>query len=192
MPMDTDYPQERINYILEDTRAELVLSQRHRGEGSQMLLPGGKVIYIDLSEELYKEEDPSNLPQYSQATDLAYVIYTSGTTGNPKGVLVEHKGLINLVFIQKNKLEITSESKVLQYASLVFDASVWEIFSTLSFGAELSIIPTNVRKDAHLVSKYMEDHRINIATIPPALLSIMLYKDFSNLKTLIVAVEDLF
>ena len=186
VPIDTNYPQDRIDYILEDTRAQLILSQRQLSDGSNAQLPTDKVIYIDLAEQFYKEGDTSNLQPHSKATDLAYVIYTSGTTGKPKGVKIAHKSLNNLVFVQKHALEINSQSKVLQYASLIFDASVWEIFSALSFGAELSIIPAVIRQDAQLLCDYLGDAKITIALLPPVLLSMMPYTLLQDLKTLLV------
>ncbi len=190
VPMDINYPQDRVDYILGDTQAELILSQRHLTQESQNILPEGKVINIDLIEDIYEKEDKSNLQQHSKSTDLIYVIYTSGTTGRPKGVELTHRGVTNLVFTQKGELGISSESRVLQYASLVFDASVNEIFSALTFGAELLIVSNTVRQDASLLSEYLEVNRINIAIIPPVLLSAMPYKELSNLRSLIVAGES--
>jgi amino acid adenylation domain-containing protein len=189
VPIDPSYPQERIDYLLSDTQAALVVSQRHLVESGTPLLPVDKIIYADLSEDLYREQQTENLAAYNSGKDLAYVIYTSGTTGRPKGVMVEHRSVINLALGQAQAFEINADSKVLQFASLVFDASVWEIFSTLSFGAALFILSSGVRQDADLVSEYMESCRINIATLPPALLSSITYKEFVALRTLIVAGE---
>jgi len=190
VPMDPSYPQGRIDYILADTQAAIILSQRRIGENNGIQLPGNKVLYIDLMEKLYQQEDTSGLPPYSTASDLAYVIYTSGTTGKPKGVMVEHGSVNNLVFAQRDKLEINAGSKILQFASLVFDASVWEIFSAISFGAALFIVPSNIRQDAQQLSEYLEDHGINIATIPPGLLRTIPYKEYAGLRTIIVAGES--
>ena len=100
-----------------------------------------------------------------------------------------HRNLTNLVFIQKNKLEVNAESRVLQYALLVFDASVWEISSALSFGAELSIIPTGTRQDIQLVRDYIATRGITITLLPPVLLSTMPYTQLQDLKTLLVGGE---
>lgn len=97
VPIDLAYPQERINYLLDDTNVELILSQNHYGGDNEIQLPSDKMVYIDLSESLYRNESKLNLPLYCHATDLAYVIYTSGTTGRPKGVMVEHHAVINYV-----------------------------------------------------------------------------------------------
>ncbi|MDR7132685.1 amino acid adenylation domain-containing protein, partial [Algoriphagus sp. 4150] len=131
-----------------------------------------------------------NLPRYSTPTDLAYVIYTSGTTGRPKGVMVEHRSVVNLIFLQERALEITPASRVLQYASYVFDASVWEIFSTLSLGASLSILPGKARQDTELIRDHLEHYGTTIATLPPSLLSAMLIGEYSSMKTLVVAGES--
>ncbi len=186
VPMDTNYPQERVDYILEDTQAELVLCQRHIIRDSQNVLPNDKIVFIDLTEDIFNNGDRSNLPPYSKPEDLAYVIYTSGTTGRPKGVELIHRGLCNLAFIQKKELGINYGSKMLQYASLVFDASVWEIFSTLPFGAELSIVPTNVRQDPSMLCDYLADRKISTTLLPPVLLSAMPYTQLPDLKTLLV------
>ncbi|MEP7107701.1 MAG: amino acid adenylation domain-containing protein [Ferruginibacter sp.] len=186
VPIDPGYPQERIDYLLEDTGAQLILSQQQLSEGNHPRLPPEKLIYIGLGEKFYKKEDSSNLPQHSEATNLAYVIYTSGTTGGPKGVKITHRSLNNLVFVQKQMLEINSESKVLQYASLIFDASVWEIFSALSSGAQLSIIPAGIRQDSQLVCDYLLSAKITIALLPPVLLSMMPDTRLPDLKTLLV------
>ncbi|NMG10981.1 non-ribosomal peptide synthetase [Brasilonema sp. UFV-L1] len=183
VPIDPAYPQARIDYILEDISAELVLTQR----GFTRLM--ASVHQIVVEESFYTNDSEFNLPACSRATDLAYVIYTSGTTGRPKGVMVAHQSLNNLVYIQQDKFNITSESKVLQYANYVFDASVSEIFVTLLSGACLDIIPANIRQDAHLVTKYLKDRYITSATLPPALLNIMPYEHLATLKTLIVAGE---
>ncbi|WKL50107.1 amino acid adenylation domain-containing protein [Flavobacterium pectinovorum] len=187
VPIDPEYPQERIDYILEDTGAVLVLSQNHVLEKAGLQLPGDKVIAIDLGGPIYDGQEISNLPQHSGAKNLAYVIYTSGTTGRPKGVLIEHSGAVNLVYTQKDDLEINDQSKVLQYASTIFDASVWEIFSALSFGGSLFILPAIVRQDTQLLGDYIEDNRINVALLPPVLLTMISPTDqFKCLEILLV------
>ncbi|PWJ87911.1 amino acid adenylation domain-containing protein, partial [Flavobacterium araucananum] len=190
VPIDPDYPQDRIDYILEDTKAVLVLSQKDLLLKEGLSLPVDKVIAIDLSASIYDDADTSNLARYSSSKDLAYVIYTSGTTGRPKGVKIEHCGVVNLVCIQKDDLEIDDQSRILQYASIIFDGSVFEIFSSLSFGASLYILPSTLRQDTQLLGDYIEQNKINVMALPPALLNTMFYQEFSNLKTLVVAGES--
>ncbi|WP_430909764.1 AMP-binding protein, partial [Maribacter sp. 2-571] len=124
-------------------------------------------------------------------TDLCYVIYTSGTTGTPKGVMVEHKNLNHLIQVQSSYFSIFAGQKVLQYASLVFDASVWEIFSTLSVGAELHIINVFTRQEGQQVSQYIKDYAIDLATLPPVFLETLSMEDMEGaLPILVIAGES--
>ena len=186
VPMDPGYPKERLLHILKDTGAELVLSQT-RMEERENLSPIEEIgLNIDLSEPFYQKYQGKELQPNSGPEDLAYVIYTSGTTGKPKGVMVQHGGIVNMVYIQEHRLKINEGSKIVQYASYVFDASVWEIFGSLSIGAELSIIPDSIRQDAALLSEHIEKHGINTALFPPILLMEMSFVKLKALKTLLV------
>ncbi|WP_156029277.1 AMP-binding protein, partial [Bacillus gaemokensis] len=95
-------------------------------------------------------------------------IYTSGTTGKPKGVMVEHHGLCNLKSVMYDTLQMNEQDKVVQFASLSFDASIWEIFTSLFFGATLYIPSKSVILDYHLFNHFMNENKITTATLPPA------------------------
>ena len=124
VPIDINYPQERIDYILDDTRAALILTQSHLSKDRHIQLPKNKLIQIDVSEDLYTKEDTSDLPPYSKPTDVAYVIYTSGTTGKPKGVMVEHKAFSQFIYnfndYLRDQLNTTSNN-LLSFTNYVFD-----------------------------------------------------------------------
>ncbi|WP_212003973.1 non-ribosomal peptide synthase/polyketide synthase [Chitinophaga sp. HK235] len=171
VPIDPSYPQQRIDFILEDSGAVLVLSHRQLNEVLQ--LPAERVLYIDPEEELYLQEETADLPVYSAPADLAYIIYTSGTTGKPKGVMIEHRNLTNLVFVQKDRLGIDGQSNMLLYASLVFDASVWEVFGALALGAQLTIVPGHIRQDIELLKAYLNKTKPTTALLPPVLVAVM-------------------
>ena len=171
VPMDPSYPQERIDYMLGDTCTELIISQRQLGEDAQTKLPLDKVLYIDLSESFYKEEDNKNLDRYSKPEDLAYIIYTSGTTGKPKGVMVEHTAVSNTLNALSGVYNNKEISKVTAYTSYVFDVSVSEIFSSLSQGLELHILANTVRTDSIALSSYFKTHKINLVYLPPVLIT---------------------
>ena len=139
VPIDPAYPQQRLDYILEDTQTALVLTQRQLSENRDIALSKDKVVYIDLSEKLFQQEDTSNLPKHSKASDLAYVIYTSGTTGKPKGVMLEHLSLCNRIFHIISYSNINPSDFHLFKTNYVFDASFFEIFTHLCVGAKLLI-----------------------------------------------------
>lgn len=186
VPIDPKYPHERVAYLLEDTDVKLILSQRSMIASDKAKLPEDKVIYIELTEAFYTKQTKVNLPRHSQPDNLAYVIYTSGTTGNPKGVMVEHKGIINLIVNKQNSLGLDSESKVLQFSSLNFDASAWEIFSTLYVGGRLFLISDKMRQDGKILFNFLLDNTITFVLLPPAYLSTLPVKPLPFLKTLVV------
>ncbi|WP_272040588.1 non-ribosomal peptide synthetase, partial [Paenibacillus sp. JJ-100] len=162
VPIDPEYPEERISYILENSNAQLLLTQN---DLIQQVPFHGTVLALD--EEQSYSDDNSNLERVSGPNDLAYVIYTSGTTGKPKGVMLEHRGLVSLKLMFADSLGITEHDRIVQFASLSFDASCWEMFKALYFGATLYIPTAETILDTRLFERYMNEHAITAAILPP-------------------------
>ncbi|PYE42370.1 non-ribosomal peptide synthase protein (TIGR01720 family)/amino acid adenylation domain-containing protein, partial [Paenibacillus barcinonensis] len=162
VPIDPEYPEERIHYILDNSNAQLLLTQK---ELLQQVTFEGAVLALD-DEQVYGD-DGSNLEQVNGPNDLAYVIYTSGTTGKPKGVMLEHRGLVSLKLMYADRLGITEHDRIVQFASLSFDASCWEVFKALYFGATLYIPTTETILDTRLFENYMNEYAITAAILPP-------------------------
>ncbi|WP_281936822.1 non-ribosomal peptide synthetase, partial [Paenibacillus tyrfis] len=162
VPIDPEYPEERIRYMLDDSGAELLLLQS--GLRDRIAFAG---IVVELDAADAYSEDGSNLTPVSGADDLAYVIYTSGTTGKPKGVMVEHHGLCNLKTYFDHTLHIGPRDKVVQFASYSFDAACWEFFQALFCGATLYIPTSHTILNYEWFEKYMAEHGITIAALPP-------------------------
>jgi iturin family lipopeptide synthetase B len=179
LPIDTEYPLERKKYMLMNSGARLLLFN-YAGES-----PGGiseKIKTIDLGEKHIYQGETSDLNHISQCTDLVYVIYTSGSTGNPKGVLLEHRNLVNLLDFQFRCTNIDC-SKILQFATLCFDASFHEIFSALLSGGTIFLVSENIRADIPKLFKMIEKNRIRTLFLPISFLKIIFSEE--NYITLI-------
>ncbi len=129
VPLDINYPQERITYLIEDTQLSIVLTQSKFIEQLPKFIPNTICLDQDWS-IIAKQSTVSPLVEVDQH-NLAYIIYTSGSTGQPKGVMIEHRSVVNYILTTILEYGITSEDQILQFSSICFDASVQEIFVSL-------------------------------------------------------------
>ncbi|QWR77851.1 amino acid adenylation domain-containing protein [Candidatus Magnetomonas plexicatena] len=184
MPLDTNFPHERLDYVLKDSGCKLVLTE------------STTAVFEHLSKS-YQVIDVLNLPLNDTVTyqsvvsvgDLAYVIYTSGSTGRPKGVMVEHGGFVNMALEQVRIFEVEQTDRVLQFASPSFDASMSEIFMALFAGAALVPVDNNCIKDPSEFTSFVNDYGVTVATIPPAYMQTLDIEAISAIKTIITAGE---
>ena len=164
LPIDPEYPEDRILYMLEDSQTDLLLTQRHLAEKVIKMAWKGNILEID-NTLLYKE---SNMPlqNINKPTDLVYVIYTSGSTGKPKGVMVEHRSLINLINWHLMFYNINGLDNSTQYASLGFDASVWELFPNLIGGTTIYIVGNEEKFNINHLNEFYNKNNISISFLP--------------------------
>ncbi len=151
LPIAPDTPGERIDYILNDSNASIMLTDPHRPE---------RITASTKSAEKAGEEAMSSW-------EVAYVIYTSGTTGKPKGVLIEHRNAVNTVTWFARTHELTHRSRVPQMTGFTFDASVNQIFGTLLHGASLYIVPQRLMAQPEEVRKYFLSQDICLINFTP-------------------------
>ncbi|WFA19852.1 amino acid adenylation domain-containing protein [Paenibacillus mucilaginosus] len=182
VPIDPEYPEGRIRYMLEDSGAGLLLVNRGLERNVSF---GGTVLSLD-SETLY-EGDGDHPEPVSGPSDLAYIIYTSGTTGNPKGVMVEHRGLVNLRTYFETSLGMTEDDVVVQFASFSFDASTWETLMSLFFGAALAVPTSSDIMNSRLFERFVTEHGVTVATLPPSYAVYLEPAAMPSLKKLITA-----
>ena len=158
MPIDINYPDSRIDFMLKDSSASFILSSL---ELRDKLKRYNNVIYIDLSNaEIYDNLMP-NLDPTTSSDDCAYIMYTSGSTGNPKGVMVSNRNIARLVK-NTNYIKFEKHERILQTGSIVFDACTFEIWGALLNGFELYIIKKQDLLDPILLEKYLIDNKITI------------------------------
>ncbi len=166
LPIDPEYPKTRKKLMLQDAAVKLLITQA--GYIFDLDYYGGEVFAMDVQST--ESADAGLLPAIDiQPQHLAYVIYTSGSTGEPNGVMIEHATLANSILVQQEIVKIREGETCLQFLSCSFDASVFEIFIALVNGAALHIIPEEHKKDLVLLEKFMNQHSIQFAVLPPAL-----------------------
>ncbi|MBN1628574.1 MAG: amino acid adenylation domain-containing protein, partial [Thermoleophilia bacterium] len=141
VPLDPAYPRERIQYIVEDTGAPVVLTDSSLAPN----VPGAgcRILCLDVEWEQIAKESAENLRVGGQSDDLAYIMYTSGSTGKPKGVCVVHRGVVRLVK-GNDYASLGPDETVLQLATFSFDASTFEIWGSLLNGGRLVIYPNRL------------------------------------------------
>ncbi|WP_458110570.1 lichenysin non-ribosomal peptide synthetase LicA [Bacillus sp. PK6-013] len=189
VPIDPSYPAERIGYVLKDSCAELLLTETNLAAPEEF---SGETLLLDsmLSEEITKD-DEVNPQAGTQSDNLAYLIYTSGTTGQPKGVMVEHRSLVNLCYWHNDAFKVTEHDKSAKYAGFGFDASVWEMFPYWIAGAELHIIDEAIRMDITRLNQYFEENKITITFLPTQLCEQFMELDNQSLRVLLTGGDKL-
>ncbi|WP_272828321.1 AMP-binding protein [Paenibacillus thiaminolyticus] len=168
LPVDPSYPADRIAYMLEDSQAACLLIDSAR-TGQRLAYDGETLIISDLfaaNHDVRGDREPAEVSLGEQKGLPLYVIYTSGTTGNPKGVILKHRNLINLVLYQHKHTSIPFHKNVLQYASYSFDVSYQEIFTTLLAGGTLHVVDEEMRRDPVTLFRYIEDQGIETIYLP--------------------------
>jgi len=188
LPIDPNLPQDRINYMIEQSECKYVIVRN----SSSDKFKESEINEINIEQNVQFESLSSNNPGINiHSEQLAYLIFTSGSTGIPKGVMLHHGGLVNLANEQKDKFKISSSDRILQFSSASFDASVWEIVMALLNGASLYLTTQDVISDGHSLSKFIEHNQISVATLPPSVLAVIPENSMPNLKTLISAGESI-
>jgi amino acid adenylation domain-containing protein len=163
LPLTTEYPAERVRYLLEDSQASLLLTTE----------PVEDFPCIDIGSILATEEPAQNLHQ-AKPDDIAYLIYTSGSTGKPKGVLIRHRSLVNRLNWMQHMYDISHQDIILQKTPVVFDVSIWELFLWCLGGASLVLAPPGAEKDPDRLCTIIAAEKITILHFVPSMLSVFL------------------
>jgi len=162
LPIDPNCPTVRLNYMLEDSNSSLLLT--HKKLPPQYDPPCQR---LDLNDKTYlQNKNESFESEDIKSNHLAYIIFTSGSSGKPKGVLIEHRSLINLCNWHNHRYSVTFSDRTFKFANFGFDASVWEIFPYLLAGASIYILKENIKSNIHRLNTFFEKHGITIGFLP--------------------------
>lgn len=181
MPLDSDYPAERLQFMLEDSCCETVIFSNQYNH-----LAGLDAEFIDIDQLDWQRFDTeSEIPVIIAVHQPAYLNYTSGTTGKPKGVVNTHIGLVNRLLWSRQAYAFSSQDRLLQIAATGFDISIWEMMMPLISGGVLIVAKPEGQKDIAYLCQVLFDYQITFLHIVPSLLNLLLdYPLLSNCKSL--------
>ncbi|MFN6487124.1 MULTISPECIES: non-ribosomal peptide synthetase, partial [unclassified Nostoc] len=172
VPLDSEYPSDRLSFILEDTQVKVLLTQQRlidRLPLNQAKLHFGCAQYkvcLDTDAEAISQYSQDNVISGVQPNNLVYIIYTSGSTGKPKGIAMSQLALCNHILWHRDNLKISRDAKTLQFASISFDVSFQEIFTTWCSGGTLFLITEELRRDALALLGFLQEKQIQRMFLP--------------------------
>jgi amino acid adenylation domain-containing protein len=188
VPLDPANPFNRLAGMLEDSGPPVVLTQESLADRLPAML-GSLVLCLDEARGSIASQSEDNLSRQAGPENAAYVIYTSGSTGRPKGTVLLHRGLLNVITEQARLFNPGHGDRVLQFASLGFDASVFEMVMGLGSGAILFLSPREQLQPGPALLATLKDGAITILTIPPSALAVLDETELPELRVITVAGE---
>ncbi|HEX7317733.1 MAG TPA: amino acid adenylation domain-containing protein [Pyrinomonadaceae bacterium] len=193
LPLDPEYPQERLRFMLEDSGAPVLLTQQRLL--ASLPETGARVVCLDDCRELNEEARDENPARVATADHLAYVIYTSGSTGRPKGAMVHHGGVVNCLRWMQETYRLDVSDKFMLKTSLNFDPSVWELFWPLWVGATVRVARPGGQLDNVYLIEEIKTHGITSIYFVPSMLRVFIdepgVEDCRALKRVICGGEAL-
>ncbi len=183
VPIDPEYPAERIKYMLEDTASEFIITGK-RSSQKLKVIENVKLIDLDAEQLTISKLPKDNLKISVKPNNLAYVIYTSGSTGLPKGVMVEHAGIMNLIAWHDKVYEVSDKSRATTMSTIGFDAFGWEIWPYLSVGASITVVDDDTRLSAAGLVSLFNANEITHCFMPTALVPEFLISSRGKIQSL--------
>ncbi|HCE2222732.1 TPA: non-ribosomal peptide synthetase [Vibrio parahaemolyticus] len=173
VPMDPNYPSDRVEYMLEDSQARLLLTTHSLL--NQIDIADKEYLIVDMK-AMRDTGAQLQLPEL-EGGDAAYMIYTSGSTGKPKGVINSHEGIFNRLAWMQKEYQLSTRDVILQKTPFSFDVSVWEFFWPLMYGAKLVVALPEIHKDPEALMEVIQKKSVTTMHFVPSMLSIFLEQD---------------
>ncbi|MHC9537883.1 MAG: amino acid adenylation domain-containing protein [Vulcanimicrobiota bacterium] len=171
MPLDSEYPEERLRFMVNDSETPVVLTSRTLRERFPYLGERGRAVLALDDREALRVDIPDHNPS-TQVTpsDCAYVIYTSGSTGAPKGAVLEHRGVVNRLLWMQKEYQLTEHDRIFQKTPYSFDVSVWEFIWPLITGSALCFARPQGHKDPRYLMEEVQQYGITTMHFVPSML----------------------
>jgi len=186
LPIDPSYPQDRIEYMLQDSGVSTVITQSHLNIS---FIEKQRCIFLDQLD--LDQEEKSNLENIIHTRNLVYIIYTSGTTGKPKGVMVEHRSVVNTLYYRKQEYKLTPEDTAMEFFSFAFDGFVTIFFTPLISGSKVVILGkdeiNDVEKIKHIIVKNRVTNIISVPALYGMLVECLTKEEMQTLKIVTLA-----
>jgi amino acid adenylation domain-containing protein len=174
-PLDFEYPNERLSYMLENSESKVLITTHEVLEAKlaegDFSTAAAKTFFIDDFMSNVPEAEPIDL---SNPDGLAYMIYTSGSTGKPKGAMLHQAGLRNFIAVVIDMEKLTAEDRISGHRSFSFDAHIEDMYPVLTLGGSFHIMPTEIRKDLNDIRQFLIDHQITGGGYSTAMTSLLL------------------
>ncbi|PTL76953.1 non-ribosomal peptide synthetase, partial [Vitiosangium sp. GDMCC 1.1324] len=187
VPLDPTYPSDRLAFMMEDSGVPVLLAQDHLVD--ELPAQSGFLVCLDTDWPQVATQPTEAPPARGVPDNLAYVIYTSGSTGRPKGTLLTHRGLCNTALAAVREHGFRPDSRVLQFASIGFDASVCEVFASLLAGSCLHLAPREQLMPGAPLHGLLRERAITAVTLTPSVLAQLDPEGLEGLETVLTAGE---
>lgn len=174
LPIDLSYPEERVKFMLKDSKAKLLLTNKENNKIDF------EIETLDLENKENYLDNTNNLEIKNDIDDLLYIIYTSGSTGIPKGVMITHRNVVRLMKNDKFLFDFDKNDVWTMFHSVAFDFSVWEMYGALLYGGRLVLVPENVSKNPKQFLELMRKEKVTILNQTPTFFYNLLDQELKN------------
>ncbi|MEM8908165.1 MAG: amino acid adenylation domain-containing protein, partial [Bacteroidota bacterium] len=185
IPLDPNYPLERIHYIIEDAQSQWTISEKNY----QSLLPqqaGQQLILMDQHQDQIKAQSSETPTHRPSPNDLVYVIYTSGSTGHPKGVMIEHRALLNFLCSMQKQLDMSEAARLLAVTTYSFDIAYLELYLPLITGAQIILAGSETTADGYFLQELLQHSSPTHLQATPATWQLLLDCGWTNAEQLVI------
>jgi amino acid adenylation domain-containing protein len=172
VPLDPSYPKERLRYILEDTKAPLIITESHLID--QLSGIDIDIVALETAQKTLESYPETNLSESSQPHNLAYVIYTSGSTGEPKGVLIEHNSICNRLLWLQDDIKLSQEDIYLHQFSFCFDGAVVSLWWPLVYGTTIIVPSSEGLSDGEYLARIISQKSVSTLFCTPSMMNVLL------------------